>query len=228
MSDGGCNEIRDVLPELALGIAGGEERAGALQHLARCSNCRRELEQMLAVADELLLLAPEKQPPPGFESRVLAEVSERRTRRWRTLALSAAAAIVLAAVTGGVVYRAGHRDRVVAAQYERVLDKFNGEYFETATLRGSPSGAEGQVFAYQGSPSWLFVLVPGQSEGDSYDITLETRLGRQIPLGAVDVTATGGSWGQTIPVDLGEMARLRLEDATGHALEATFPHWKGD
>ena len=228
MNDAGCNEIRGVLPELALGIAGGEERASALQHLARCSDCRRELEEMLAVADELLLVAPERQPPPGFESRVLAQVSERRTRRWRTVALSAAAAIVLAGVTGGVVYRAGNRDRVVAAQYERVLDKFNGEYFETATLHGSPSGAEGQVFGYQGSPSWLFVLVPGQSDDDSYDITLETRLGEQISLGAVDVNGTGGSWGKTIPVDLGEVARLRLEDATGHALEASFPHWKGD
>jgi putative zinc finger protein len=223
-----CAEIRDLLPELALGIAGGEERAGALQHLAHCVDCRRELEQLSEVADELMLIAPEKEPPIGFESRVLEQVGARPKSRRRGLALAAAAAVILAAVAAGAVYQAGSHDRVLAAQYERVLARFDGEYFQTGALEGSPSGAKGQVFGYQGSPSWLFVLVPGQSEEASYDITLETRHGRQIPLGTVDVTASGGSWGKAIPVDLGEIARLRLDDANGHALEARFAHWEGD
>jgi hypothetical protein len=213
---------------LALGVVGGEERARALEHLAHCPDCRRELELMSEVADELLLMAPEREPPIGFESRVLERVTPRAKSKWRMVALAAAAAVVLAAVTAGVVYRAGGHDRLLAAQYERVLSRFDGEYFQTAQLEGSPSGASGQVFGYQGSPSWLFVLVPGQSDEGSYEITLETRLGKQVALGTVDVTATGGSWGKAIPVDLGEVARVRLEDANGHALEARFEHWKHD
>ena len=223
-----CAEVRDILPEIALGVAGGDERAGALQHLAHCADCRRELDQLSEVADELLLLAPEKEPPIGFESRVLDKVTVRAKPRWRGVALAAAAALVLAAVAAGTVYRAGAHDRVLAAQYENVLTRFDGEYFQTATLEGSPSGATGEVFGYQGSPSWLFVLVPGQGQDATYGITLETRLGRQMSLGTVDVSTTGGSWGKVIPVDLGDVARLRLDDANGHALEARFPHWKGD
>ena len=227
-ADRQCAEVRDLLPELALGVAGGDERAGALAHLTRCPDCRRELEELSEVADELLLLAPEKEPPIGFESRVLDKVTARRASRWRGVALAAAAAVILAAVAAGAVYRAGDRDRRLAAQYDRVLTRFDGEYFQTASLEGSPSGASGEVFGYQGSPSWLFVLVPGQGEDATYEITLETRFGKQVALGSVDVTATGGSWGKTIPVDLGDIARLRLDDAHGHALEARFPHWEGD
>src|SRR5919197_6059366 len=66
-----CRDIRELLPELALGIADGEARAEALQHLAGCPDCRRELEELSATADDLMALAPEREPPPGFEARVL-------------------------------------------------------------------------------------------------------------------------------------------------------------
>jgi hypothetical protein len=66
-----CEEIRDLAPEIALGIADGEERAEALRHLSTCADCRRVVEQLSQVADELLVLAPAQEPPPGFESRVV-------------------------------------------------------------------------------------------------------------------------------------------------------------
>src|SRR4051795_797936 len=69
-----CEHTRALTAELALGIADGADRAQALRHLAECANCRRELEQLSAVADELLMLAPERQPAAGFESRVLARL----------------------------------------------------------------------------------------------------------------------------------------------------------
>jgi Putative zinc-finger len=52
-----CEEVRDLAPELALGIADGAERAEALRHLSACAECRRALEQLSQVADELLVLA---------------------------------------------------------------------------------------------------------------------------------------------------------------------------
>lgn len=59
----GCEETRQVLPELAAGVAPAEDRAKALRHLAVCRRCHRELEVQTALIDELLQLAPERQPP---------------------------------------------------------------------------------------------------------------------------------------------------------------------
>ncbi|HZB34425.1 MAG TPA: hypothetical protein VE465_29950 [Streptosporangiaceae bacterium] len=60
-----------LIPELAIGVAAGDERARLLGHLARCTPCRGTLVSASAAADSLLLLAPEREPPPGFETRVL-------------------------------------------------------------------------------------------------------------------------------------------------------------
>lgn len=222
-----CSEVKELIPELAVGVASGDERARALQHLAHCQDCRRELEEMAEVADELLLLAPDREPPIGFETRVLDQLAGTKRRRWRAVALSAAAALVLAALSAGLVYRSMSDERLLAAEYREVLTKFDGRYFQTATLHGSPGDADGQVFGYQGTPSWVFVLIPPQDETRSYDITLETRGGGHVELGKVEVSSEGGSWGKAIPVDLGEAAGLWLEDDDGHALEARFPRWEG-
>src|SRR5205823_8680981 len=72
-----CAEIRALLPELALGIADGEERASALEHLGGCADCRRELDELSAIADELVALAPEREPPAGFEGRVIERLRVR-------------------------------------------------------------------------------------------------------------------------------------------------------
>ena len=227
-ADETCAEVRELIPELAIGVASGDERARALQHLAGCKDCRRELEEMSRVADELLLVAPEREPSIGFESRVLDQLTSLnapKRARWKAIALGVAASLVLAALSAGLVWRSTGKDRLLAAQYRSVLERFDGEYFQSAPLTGSPSGADGQVFGYQGSPSWMFVIVPGQDEPGVYRIKLETRSGRRLDLGSVGVTSSGGSWGKTIPVDLGETARVWLRDSSGDVLQAQFAHW---
>jgi hypothetical protein len=72
----GCDQVRELASELALGIAAGEERDRALRHLSGCPDCRRLVAELSSVGDELLLLAPERQPPPEFESRVLADLRQ--------------------------------------------------------------------------------------------------------------------------------------------------------
>jgi hypothetical protein len=73
-ADAPCDETCDLLPELALGIADGADRARILARVAECADCRRELERQAATADSLLLLAPEHEPPAGFELAVLREI----------------------------------------------------------------------------------------------------------------------------------------------------------
>src|SRR5919198_1266901 len=95
-----CETVRELLPELAAGVASGDQRAAALAHLTGCPDCRQALQDAATVVDDLMLvLAPEHEPSPGFESRVLAALPATRPhRRWRPgprLALQAAAAGLL-------------------------------------------------------------------------------------------------------------------------------------
>src|SRR5215216_4532880 len=93
-----CAEIRELLPELAAGVAAGDERARALRHLSGCLDCRRELEAMATVVDELLTLVPPVDPPGGFESSVLARIApppRARPRWWQRRALRLVATAVL-------------------------------------------------------------------------------------------------------------------------------------
>src|SRR5689334_25223691 len=103
-----CEQTRSLAAELALGIADGAERAQVLEHLAGCAECRRAVAELSEVTDELLLRAPEREPPVGFESRVLARLEEpqpvtRRRRRARRALFALAPApvgAVLATVAG--------------------------------------------------------------------------------------------------------------------------------
>jgi hypothetical protein len=66
------DSMRSLLAELATGALAGDERARVLEHLAACAACRQELAELTRAADALLMFAPRVEPPPGFESRVLA------------------------------------------------------------------------------------------------------------------------------------------------------------
>jgi hypothetical protein len=59
------------LAELAAGVLDRGEEAALLSHLASCSSCTTEFEQLASAARSLLLLVLEIEPPVGFESRLL-------------------------------------------------------------------------------------------------------------------------------------------------------------
>ncbi len=63
-----CREVRELIPELAMGVASGEVRARGLAHLDGCAECRHELEEVAGTVDELLLLVPEREPPMGLDA----------------------------------------------------------------------------------------------------------------------------------------------------------------
>jgi hypothetical protein len=226
----GCEQVRELAPELALGIAAGDERGAALRHLSGCAGCRRLVAELSAVGDELLLRAAEQEPPLGFESRVLAAVAEPprrrrlqplvRRRRW----LAVAAAVVLAAaLSGGSVLVATASDRRLADGYQAVLSQGQGAFFAAAPLQGSP-GRVGTVFGYQGQPSWVMVtLQPSLSEENRFQVQVVTRDGRYLPLGDAVLGGARGAWGGQLPVDLSAVHELRFVGSDGRtAFAATF------
>jgi putative zinc finger protein len=109
-----CAEASDLVPDLALGLLDGAERATVLAHVEGCVRCQADLAGLTEVGENVLLLAPAAEPPPGFESRVLAQVGPPRSprARWspgRPL-LAAAAVLAVLLVAGAVLALTGGGD----------------------------------------------------------------------------------------------------------------------
>lgn len=222
-----CATTREVLPELALGIADGAQRALALEHVAGCSECRRQLEELSSLADELIALAPQREPPPGFENRVLDRLAIRRPRRrpaWRHLRRLAFAAAVpaAAALTALGMSISYSSDRRLASQYRAALQGAHGTYFQSAHLNTATGREAGIVFAYQGSPSWLFYSMRAGYGGRLYKEQIVTRTGRTVTLPPFRLI--NGTWGIATPVPVRDIALVKLiPRPPGATLRATLP-----
>ena len=216
-----CAEVRDLIPELAAGVASGESRARAVAHLAGCADCRRELEEVAGVVDGMLQLAPEREPPNGFEARVLAAIQAGRTRpRLRTALAVAAAVVLVAGVAAGVTWWRGAEDRDAADHYRGVLSVADGRYFRAAELEDGGAG-RGHVFAYEGRPSWVFVTVDGAPSG-TYHVRLMDAEGRSSWIGVCTVRDGTGSWGTTVDVPIRDVARVEMGGDRLPTLQADF------
>jgi hypothetical protein len=216
-----CQEVRELIPELAMGVASGEARARALAHLAGCAECRRELEDASSTVDELLLLGPEAEPPAGFDTQVLAALDHRAPRRRLRVGLLAAAAAVLAGALGaGVSWWQTADDRTVAGQYRDVLAIADGSYLRAADVTVDRTTA-GNVFAYEGQPSWLFVTVENARSG-TYDVRVVTTDGRTRWIGSCTVRDGAGSWGTTIDVPVRTIDRVEMYEKGLPTMVARF------
>jgi Putative zinc-finger len=238
----GCEQVRELAPELALGIAAGEDRDTALRHLSGCPPCRQLVSELSSVGDEVLLLAPEREPPLGFESRVLIEIAEPsrprrprplrgglravrrgwvpRGRRWVPVA---AAAILAAAIGAGSVVVRTASDRRLAQSYRTVLAEGQGSSFAAAPLRGA-QGRIGTVFGYQGQPSWMVVTVqPWVPDEGQLQVQALTRDGKYLTLGKAVLGGGNRAWGGQLPVDLAALHELRFARSDGRTVfAATF------
>jgi hypothetical protein len=222
-----CDEMRNVTTELALGIASGEERARALDHVAGCPACRRELERLAAIADDMLVLAPESEPPPGFEARVLRAMTPRAPkRRWlpRRLALPAVG-LAGAALASAALLLSFNDDRQLATEYRQALSAAHGSAFAAVPLRDTARAAHGSVSLYKGSPSWLVVTVDGGPRERVARAEIVSRSGRRVPLRGFRLTA--GVWGGALPIPFDQVASVQLLGEQGSSLLAAYTtgHW---
>jgi hypothetical protein len=216
-ADDRCDEARELITELALGIADGEERARVLEHVEDCADCRRELERQSAVADSLLGLAPAQEPPPGFELEVLRSIQPPAPRRSILRPLAAVGAVAAAvAITVGAMLIGTRDERRLADQYRAALEEANGRYFSAAQLTDVAGRRGGVLFTYRGTPSWILVTV-SPALRDSVDrAELVDRDGRRIPLPSFRLA--DGAWGGSIPVDLQDVAAVHLAGEDGRSV----------
>ena len=222
MPDDRCEDLREPLTELALGIASGDQRARVLEHTSRCPSCQRLLGELARVGDELLLLAPEHEPPSGFEVRVLERLGRPpRRRRFALRGRHAAtlAAVVAAAAAGAAavatVLRVTEDERRLGSQLQAVLTRADGKYLAVSELRDGPGREVGLVFHYGGAPSWIFVTLERPLPPGRYVATLVRRAGTASVLGTFELAGGALSFGTTTRVDLLQVTHMRLRAARG-------------
>ena len=219
----GCEEVRELVPELATGVADGDARAHALTHLAGCADCRRELEETTRVVDDLVRLAPEHQPSAGFETAVLAAFGARRGgRRLAAAAVGLAACVLAAALGGGLVWWQTADDRDLAEDYRATLAEADGRYLATADLRTAVEPDAGHAFAYEGSPSWVWLTIDDAPSSGTYQVQVVTTEGRTVDVGECEIRDGKGSWGWTLRVPVSEIARVQLLRSGVPTMSADF------
>lgn len=216
MSHFTCDDMQALVAELALGVAGGDERAHALAHIDSCAECRADVEEMSTAADSLLLLAPQVEPPIGFEARVMARVARPRRRvSWKTIAVAASVALVASGVTGGLVYSNGSHDRYLAGQYDKLVRALGGKTLRAAELRALDGTVVGKVYAYDGKPSWLFLVLQDREGSGQYEVQLEPVSGDAITLAGLTIKSGRASWATTASVQIDDLESVSILDSTG-------------
>ncbi len=230
-----CQSVRPLLAELAIGAATGHDRAEALRHIAGCIGCRHEVAELARAADDLLLLVPEREPRPGFETAVeqrIANLADARPRRRRPVRLArksprrvgttsrplsahvlrlAAAAVVLAiAVAGGAAaaYWRAASDRHLAERYRQTIAASG---YPAATAVTSTSGTVvGHLFLYEGSPPWAMVAITDAPEPGNYTMVVLTTSGHSYSVGVCEVTGRSGTAGYALTVPVTQIAAIEL------------------
>lgn len=219
-----CDEVQLLAPEVALGIASGDERALVLAHTRSCADCRRMMEELAVTADALLLSGPLHEPASGFESTVLARMDyeQRPSSRMRSKLVAVAAAAALA--VGAVAFWITSDDRRLATHYRDALAEANGKYFGVVGLWAPGGERVGHMFAYAGDVPWVFLIFTTPLEPALYEAELETPGGRVYSLGTFEITSGHVTWGRDLPVELRDVRTVRILDDTGIvAVRATFP-----
>ena len=179
-------------------------------------------------------LAPEVEPPPGFETRVLARVLPdrgstsplsgwRRARR-RTRNRWAAVAVVGSLLGGGTAgWWVGEHRAVPSAN--RGVD--------TSPLEeaGFVSGDRrvGELFAYRSGHPWVYMVIDAPQVSGVLTCQLRDASGRFVTVGSFDLRQGQGYWGAPVPAGA-HIVAARLLDSTGRqvALARLAAHGSAD
>lgn len=218
-----CAEVRELAPELALGILGGAERAEVVLHVNGCARCQAHVAELTEVADALPGLASEAEPPPGFEARVLRRLGERE-RRTRRRWLAAAAGVAAAAIIGSVAVV-----RVIDAR-DQTGDVAVAPTTNQAVSR--PVAVPMQGGAVPVAAGWAFVsdrhgvavAVDYGIPSGTYAVSVTPARGHATPIGTMAVVDGRGTWTGTSEAPLRRGARIALVGADGReACHGTVP-----
>src|SRR5579875_2258236 len=203
-----CRDFDDVAAELALGVLTGRERAEAVAHLDECDSCREHVRQLSLTGEQMLGLLPSREPPAGFESRVMGQLGlvapARRPKLSRRMLTIAAAALAVVAVGAGGWELRGATSASPPATATAPL--------RSAALRTAAHQNAGKVWLYNGNPRWLYMGVDaGETHGnETVRCQLKEGDGTVITIGTFKLDDGYGAWGSPYPVNAGNVTGAQL------------------
>jgi hypothetical protein len=212
------DEHSNLLAELALGILTGRERAATLAHVEVCPRCAEELEQLARAADAVVQVAPEMEPPLGFEVRLLDRmgVAARPVRRsvpMRWVLTAAAAAVILLGLGLGLGLTSGstpstNQGHAVSGHAQ------GGKLVASADLRLSGHDV-GRVYTYGGSSPWMFMTLTDSSARGRVICEVITTDGVVHKVGSFKAEKGYGAWGAALPVAPQDVRTAQVVAADG-------------
>lgn len=224
-----CPQVRDAAPELALGILSGTERADVLAHLDSCAGCRSYAAQLSVTADSLVLLAPESEPPAGFERRATTRLAAARgQRRFPGPRVLVSAAAVVAATM------------IATLALVRILDTGGSRPLPAtvreATMIGAGGQRAGHAFVVRSNHTLALLTVTYALPAGRYGVEAVSYEGHTRRVGSVRIAGGEGTWSGTLPGGSAPPAVLRLVRGSNVVCEARFagapvegpaPRWTG-
>jgi anti-sigma factor RsiW len=210
-----CTEVRELAPELALGILSGAERAEVLLHVNGCSRCQAHVAELTEAADVIPQLAPEAEPPAGFESRVLRRLdeSDRRTRRrWISVVATAAAAAIIVSITVVRVIESGDSSSTQASAPVTTLSPKPVAVPMELTAAPLPAG-----WAYVNDGHGVAVSVSYGMPSGAYAVQVTSPRGHARNIGTMTVTDNRGSWTGRSDRPIAAGSTISLVDSAGTA-----------
>jgi anti-sigma factor RsiW len=183
-----CAQVRELAPELALGVLGGAERSEVIAHVNACARCQAYVLELTEAADALPLLAPEAEPPIGFETRVMTRIQagpRRLRRRWVASVAAVAAAVAIVSITTVRVIESGDTSTSPTTAHAVAAPV-------AVAMVGASGGPAG--WAYVADHHAVAVSVSYGVESGSYAVRVTAPSGAHVTLGTLMVDGGHGSW----------------------------------
>ena len=123
-----CLQVRELLPELAVGVLSPEDQRAVEQHLRWCAGCRKEANELGSAAASFAFALAPAPVPSGLGEHVVARVRNAAgapgsRRRMHTAVASIIAAMVAVSGLGWGAVMAGRADRFAERARQAQLSK---------------------------------------------------------------------------------------------------------
>jgi hypothetical protein len=151
-------------------------------------------------------------------TRVVPIVRPAPMHRWRNSLAAAAAAIVLVGGTA-VATEAFNQTTVVPAAVQAP----HGHDLRTGTFLTADNQVIGQIVAYRGHPSWVYMNIGGANYTGPITCMLHVQDGATVAVGNFGLNRGTGEFSRTIRVDIGQLRGAKLVAPNGSVVaSATF------
>jgi len=211
-----CAEVRELAPELALGILGGAERADVVLHVNGCARCQASVIELTEAADAIPQLVPEAEPPVGFEARVLRRLGagRRRTRRrWVASMAAVAAAVAIFSITVVRIVESDDAASSPVAGRAPISKPVPVKVAMETTVGSLPAG-----WAFVSGGRGVAVTVDYGVASGGYEVQVKSPDGRAETLGTMTIDDNRGSWTGRSARPITDGATIALVDAAGTAV----------